>query len=154
MRIRKATPDDEELIVEELMLPSYESDEKLDYAFNELDEQALETAGCGYWIEADDRTMYVAENDEQVLGFISGVEVDEPPIYVRDSRVHIDGLYVKSDFRRQGIVTKLVGRIEEWADGRGCDYLGVSAHKNNAAARELYDDLFRLKFLSYRRPLE
>jgi GNAT superfamily N-acetyltransferase len=154
MRIRKATPDDEESITEELLRPFYEMDEELDYSFNKLDQTALETAGCGYWIDAEDKTMIVSEHDDGLSGFISAVEVEEPPIYVRDTRIHIDGLYVKKQFRRQGIATMLIDRVADWATERGCDYLGVSAHVNNDASRGLYSDQFRLKFLSYRRRLE
>lgn len=154
MRIRKATSADDEPITEELLLPFYRSDQALDPSFNELDEEAIETAGCGYWIEADDRTIFIALREGDLAGFVSAVEVDEPPIYVREKRAHIDGLYVKEEHRRVGIAIRLINHVEKWAAKRGCDHVGVSAHVRNEASRSLYEEGFYLKFLDYRRRID
>lgn len=150
MRIRKATSADDGPITEELMLPFYRSDQALDPRFNELNEEAIETAGCGYWIEADDKTMFIAQRDGDLAGFVSAVEVVEPPIYVREKRARVDGLYVKEEHRRVGIATHLINHVEQWAAERDCDYVGVSAHVRNEASRSLYEKDFDLKFLDYR----
>jgi GNAT superfamily N-acetyltransferase len=153
MHVREATPDDRERIVDELLIPSFKEDEAIDPSFNELAEDALTGADCDYWLDADNRILFVAVEDEQFIGHISGNEVDEPPIYARDSRVHIDGLYVKQQHRRSGVASRLLERIEAWARERGCEYLGVAAHKDNDGARQLYETEFNLKFLSYRRAI-
>jgi GNAT superfamily N-acetyltransferase len=154
MHIREATQDDEAEIVDELLLPSFEYDEAIDPSFNELDEDALAAVGCGYWLDADERTLFVAVEDGELIGHVSGNEVAEPPIYARESRVHIDGLYVKEKHRRSGVASRLLDRIEQWARNRGCELLGVAAHIENDGARRLYESAFTRKFLSYRRRIE
>lgn len=77
--------------------------------------------------------------------------VETPPIYERGPRAHIDGLYVEEAYRRQGIASSLVERVDDWATANGCESLGVTVHVENEAARELYDGEFELKFRSYRR---
>jgi GNAT superfamily N-acetyltransferase len=153
MHVREATHDDDAQIVDELLIPSFEEDEAIDPSFNELAEDALTAADCGYWLDADHRVLFVAVEEEQFIGHISGNEADEPPIYARDSRVHIDGLYVKQQHRRSGVASSLLERIEAWARDRGCEYLGVAAHKDNDGATQLYEREFDLKFLSYRREI-
>lgn len=154
MQIREATTDDASTIKEELLLPSFREDERLDPEFNELDEEELGEAGCDYWLEDEDRTMFVAETDGELIAQISAVKAGTPPIYKRGSRAHIDGLYVKKDYRRQGIASSLIERVEEWAKTKDCEALGVTAHKENEEARNLYKGEYDLKFLSYRRKIE
>lgn len=154
MQIRKATTTDASTIKEELLLPAFREDEQLDPEFNELDEEGLAEAGCAYWLDDEDRVMFVAEADSTVVAQISAVEVEPPPIYKRGPRAHIDGLYVKEEYRRQGVASSLVKRVEQWAKTRGCDTLGVAAHRENETVNKMYEEQFTLKSLSYRRQIE
>jgi GNAT superfamily N-acetyltransferase len=151
MHVREATQDDEDEIVTELLLPSFEVDEQIDPSFNELDKDAVAEVGCDYWLDAAHRVLFVAVDGEELVGHISGNETEEPPIYTRDSRVHIDGLFVKQTHRRSGVASLLLDRMETWARDRGCEYLGVAAHTDNEGAKQLYESEFSLKFLEYRR---
>lgn len=154
MHVREATSADADALVSELLVPSYRASERVDSEFNRLDEDALETADPSYWLDEDDRVLFVAVEDDDLIGHVSGVIVDEPPIYERDQRVHIDGLYVITEYRRQGVATALIDRIEQWARTRSCDYLGVAVHVDNEAARRLYEREFTPKLRSYRRRIE
>lgn len=98
--------------------------------------------------------MFIAQREGELAGFVSAVEVVEPPIYVREKRAHVDGLYVKEEHRRVGIATRLINHVEQWAAERNCDYVGVSAHVRNKASRSLYEEGFELKFLDYRRRID
>lgn len=151
MQVRKATTDDATEIEEKLLRPAFREDEQLDPEFNELREEGADGAGCEYWLEDEERTMFVAETDGELVAQISAVIAETPPIYERGRRAHIDSLYVKEDHRRNGIATSLIGRIEEWAEANGCETLGITVHRENEAARTLYERDFDLKYLSYRR---
>lgn len=153
MQIRKATTADARTITEELLLPSFRADERLDPEFNELDEEGVAAAGCEYWLDDEDRVLFVAEADGTLVAHISAGIVETPPIYKRGPRTHIDGLYVKQDYRRQGVATSLIERVAEWAKTKGCDTLGVAAHKENEKANRMYEEQFSLKFRSYRRQI-
>ncbi|MFC6964937.1 GNAT family N-acetyltransferase [Halocatena marina] len=154
MQIREATTEDATEIKNKLLVPAFREDEQLDIEFNELDEQGLEEAGCEFWLEDEERVMFIAETDEELIAQISAVRVESPPIYTRGDRAHIDGLYVKEKHRRKGVATSLIERIEEWAKDRDCESVGVTVHKNNVEARDLYERDFNHKFLSYRRKAE
>lgn len=154
MQVREATHDDEPSVVDELIHPSYRESETIAPGFNALVEDAVAEADCGRWLDHDDRVLFVAERDGELVGHVSGLLTEAPDIYERDQQCHIDGLYVKPDHRRQGIASDLVDRMVAWAGARDCEYLGVTVHVANEAARRLYDDRFDLTFYSYRQPLE
>lgn len=96
--------------------------------------------------------MFVAETDGELVAYISAGLAESPPIYERGLRAHVDGLYVTAVYRRNGIETSLIERVEEWAKANGCDTLGISVHTNNEEARKLYEQDFDRTFLSYHAP--
>ncbi|WP_336034573.1 GNAT family N-acetyltransferase [Halobacterium yunchengense] len=153
MEIREATPDDAQTVNEELLEPGFRETAAVDPEFSELDEAGVADAGIDRWLDDADRVIFVAERDSELAGHIAGIRNDSPPIYARGPYTHVDGLYVKPDYRREGVASALFERIEAWARERDCEYLGVSAHVDNEAAVAMYDDAFERKYLSYRRPV-
>lgn len=153
MQFREATTEDATEIEEKLLRPAFREDEQLDPEFNELREEGVESAGCEYWLDDEERTMFVAETDGELIAQISVVISETPPIYERGPRAHVDGLYVKKAYRRNGIATSLIEGVEEWAKANGCETLGITVHTDNEQARALYERDFDLKFLSYRRTI-
>ncbi|MFB6071840.1 MAG: N-acetyltransferase family protein [Halobacterium sp.] len=154
MEIREATPEDAQPVETELLYPGFRETAAVDPEFSELDEDGVADAGVDRWLGDDDRAIFLAEVDGDLAGYIAGVRNDSPDIYERGAYTHVDGLYVKEDYRRRGVATALFDRIEAWAADEGCEYLGVSAHVDNDAAVSMYDDAFERKFLSYRRPVD
>ena len=153
MQTREATPADAQTVKSELLVPGFRETTAADPGFSELDEDGVADVDVSRWLDDDDRVLFVAESDGDLVGHISGGRHDSPPIYTRGARTHVDGLYVKPDYRREGVASALFDRIEEWATERGCEYIGVSAHVDNDAAVEMYDDTFERKYISYRRRL-
>ncbi|WP_232701040.1 GNAT family N-acetyltransferase [Halobacterium wangiae] len=151
MEIREATPDDAQTVNAELLEPGFRETTAVDPEFSELDEAGVADAGLDRWLDTEDRVAFLAEHDGTFAGYIAGIRNDSPPIYTRGDRTHVDGLYVKPAFRREGVASALFDRIEAWARERDCEYLGVSAHVDNEAAVEMYDDAFERKYVSYRR---
>lgn len=153
MQIREANAGDEPALSERLLRPSYRESAEVAPAYNTLDEAAVADADGSRWLEHDDRALFVATRDGTLVGHVSGITTDAPPIYDRPSQVHIDGLYVVPDARREGIATRLLDRIERWADDRGCGYVGVTVHVANEGARRVYEDRYDRTFHSYRHEL-
>lgn len=154
MQLREATQADSTTIETDLLEPAFREDETLDPEFNRLDEAGMDESGCEYWLEDDERTMFVAEIDGELVANASAGLVDSPPIYERGSRAHIDGLYVKPKYRRRGIARRLIERVEDWAIENDCAILGITAHVDNEPARSFYEADFEMKFASYRRWIE
>jgi ribosomal protein S18 acetylase RimI-like enzyme len=154
MQIREATTDDEPTLTDELLHPGYRSSEEYAPDFNELDDEAVADADGSRWLDQDDRILFVAEDDGELTGHVSGILTDAPPIFDRGRQLHVDGLYVKPAFRREGVADRLLERIEDWAQTRDCEYVGVTVHVENDAAKRLYDDRYERTFYSYRRKLD
>jgi GNAT superfamily N-acetyltransferase len=151
MQIREATPDDAQTVKQDLLVPGFRESAAVDPAFSELDEDGVADAGIDRWLDDDTRVLFVAETDDgELAAHISGDRHDSVPIYARGAYASVDGLYVKPEYRREGLASRLFDRIEDWAADRGCEHVGVSAHVDNEAAVELYDDRFERKYVSYR----
>lgn len=154
VRIRSAEPSDEPAVTERLLRLGYESSEAVAPEFNALDDDRVAAADASRWLDHDDRAILVAERDGRLVGYVSGVTSDAPAIYDRGAQLHVDGLYVVPAARREGVAEGLLERIERWADDRGCEYVGVTVHVDNDAARALYEDRYDRTFYSYRRRLD
>ena len=156
MQIREATADDAQTVKTELLVPGYRETTAVDPGFSELDEDGVADVDVERWLDDDDRVLFVAERegDAELVGHISAGRHDSPPIYARGPYANVDGLYVKPANRRVGVAAALFDRVEAWARDRGCERVAVSAHVDNDAAVEMYDERFERKFVSYRGRLE
>lgn len=151
MRIREATPDDAQPVKQDLLVPGFRETTAADPEFSELDEDGVADAGIDRWLDDEDRVLFVAETEDgELAAHISGGRHDSAPIYARGAYANVDGLYVKPEYRREGLASRLFDRIEAWAADRDCEYVGVSAHVDNDAAVEMYDERFERKYVSYR----
>lgn len=152
--VREATDEDEPAVTERLLRPAYRDAERVAPEFNGLDADAVADADAGRWLDREDRALFVAEADGHLVGYVSGVVSEAPPIYDRGDEVHVDGLYVVPDYRRRGIAGDLLDRVEAWGERRGCAYVGVTVHADDGAAGRLYDERYELTFRSYRSRIE
>ncbi|MFC7204485.1 GNAT family N-acetyltransferase [Haloferax namakaokahaiae] len=154
MQIRRPTDAETTVVTNELLIPGLKDSEAKAPEFNELDDDGVADASCDYWLNDDDKILLVAETDDTLVAHISAGRFDSPPVYTRGPRTHIDGLYVKPAYRRQGVASALIERVEQWAAERNCEHLGITAHVDNDAATSMYDHDFDRTYLSYYRPIE
>jgi len=152
MQIRE--PDDAESaqIGRELLLPFFREEESLDPEFNRLD--VGDDPDADHWLDHPERGLFVATIDGELVGVITLGRSASPPIYERGAVAHLEGLYVKPEFRRQGIGTALLERAEAWASANQCDHLKTLVHADNEAADSLYRTAFSLKYRSYWRSMD
>ena len=54
---------------------------------------------------------------------------------------YIEGWYVKSEFRRQGVGRQLVHAAEEWARSRGCTEMGSDSLLSNVDGQRAHVQL-------------
>ncbi|MFB6192894.1 MAG: N-acetyltransferase family protein [Candidatus Nanohaloarchaea archaeon] len=142
MEIRKAGKEDAELIVDELWRPLAE--EMAEYSdYNELKDdirkQALE-----YREEKlgdQEYSIFIAETDGEAAGFAAAQVKESNPVFRKGSYVELEELYVKEEFRRQDIARKLVDRVYDFAQERGCKTVELYVNVRNAPARQLYADM-------------
>ncbi len=81
-----------------------------------------------------ERTIaFVVEREDSVIGYsIASWE---------GQRLHVTNIAVDKEYQRQGIGTKLMHKVENIAQKRGCRYVYLEVRPNNIAAINLYKNL-------------
>ncbi|WP_267639737.1 GNAT family N-acetyltransferase [Haloarchaeobius amylolyticus] len=141
MRYRQATADDQPRIARDLLVPAYEAAEEREPEYSNLTDQARTDPDISYWLEEDDRVLFVAETDSgDLAGNVSGAVSPTPPIYDRPPAVYCDGLYVKPEYRRAGVATDLLDRLVAWGRERDCGFFSLSVHVDNDGGKAFFED--------------
>lgn len=139
MRIREAKKPEAKRITKQLWLPlAKEMEKKSEY--NELVEEIDINQSVNHrreGIRELDKFTYIAE-DDKLKGFISAKIKDTPPIFTRGDKMKINELYVKPEYRRKGIASKLIEAIRKVAEKENCDTLELSLDIDNEKARKTY----------------
>jgi GNAT superfamily N-acetyltransferase len=93
------------------------------------------------WLEDETYRVYVAEGDDNIVGFSSAHRWGPPPIYADSSEVYLDELYVRPNERREGHGTQLVRAIRDWTDRIGARRLRLNVLAANEAGRAFWTSL-------------
>ncbi len=95
---------------------------------------------------SDDTYVLVAEGDDQVIGFAVAVLQHPSPAaaknFVRElsqTRVIVDILVVQTAYRRQGIGTRLMEAVEEWARSKGARVMLIDTYIESALSVPFYE---------------
>ncbi|MFB6125924.1 MAG: GNAT family N-acetyltransferase [Halolamina sp.] len=78
-------------------------------------------------------------DDADRLGFASAAVRTPPPIFEPRREAHTNELFVRPAARRDGVASALLDAVEEWAAATGCADLDLNVHRDNEAARSLYE---------------
>ena len=104
------------------------------------DESSAPFDTVAWMLEAEDSqktptAVFVAEDEQGVAGmvkvFMKGQTIGQKEAYV-------DGLAVNERVARQGVGTKLMEACEEWARGRGHNWIHIETPAKNQLARDFY----------------
>ena len=92
-------------------------------------------------VEDEDRITLVAEAEDELVGFVD-VEILRPSAAATDfvPRVHgyVPELAVAESWRGRGVGEALMTAADEWARGRGAEYMWLDVDAGNVAAQRLY----------------
>ncbi len=93
-------------------------------------------------------TLYASENDEMLIARTDDeIAVGFANISIRKEYVegsnsspvgYIEGIYVKPEFRKQGIAKKFIELAEDWSRKRGCIELGSDTESENIESRKFH----------------
>jgi len=104
---------------------------------SEIDEvpSGIQPAYFNYYVRT--KTSFAALVDGEVVGFV----LSQPMFFAdREKKIlWLDYIAVQSKFRRKGIGTSLLSKVESWATQHGCNMLYTSLNPNNTQSRLLLD---------------
>jgi len=93
------------------------------------------------WLEDETYRVYVAEPNDEIVGFATAHRWGPPPIYAKRSEVYLDELYIDPDARRDGLGRQLVAAVQDWSDRIGARRLRLSVLSGNEEARAFWTSL-------------
>lgn len=141
MEIRPLQSDEVEELVDTLWVRLGREMAELD-DFNALAEDVRADA-IAYHEKAltdDHRTILVAVEDGELVGFIYAKREETMAVFERKSDLHIIEVYVREESRQQGVASTLLSEVEAWEQGQNCEYATLMVHVDNRAAHSLYED--------------
>ena len=93
------------------------------------------------FIDKDDSQLFIAANDNEIVGYIYVKIITTSDSSDISTEASISGIYVKENFRKQGIGTKLINEAKKWCINKGVSYLKLNVLEGNRIALNLYKKL-------------
>ena len=93
------------------------------------------------FIDKDDSQLFIAVNDNEIVGYIYVKIITTSDSSDISTEASISGIYVKENFRKQGIGTKLINEAKKWCINKGVSYLKLNVLEGNRIALNLYKKL-------------
>lgn len=93
------------------------------------------------FIDKDDSQLFIAVNDNEIVGYIYVKIITTSDSSDISTEASISGIYVKENFRKQGIGTKLINEARKWCINKGVTYLKLNVLEGNSTALNLYKKL-------------
>lgn len=90
-------------------------------------------------INNNDKTILVARDNDIVLGYVYGFIQDNGCLY-NNKVAQLDALFVKEQYRGNGIARSLTKEFINWTEEKGVAYIELSVCKNNTNAISLYEN--------------
>jgi ribosomal protein S18 acetylase RimI-like enzyme len=87
-------------------------------------------------LENEDEVVCIALSNGIPAGFCSGMIIKS--MCYSNNRADIEALFVKDEYRRQGIGKALIECLEKSLIARGAQHFHINTYANNIAAQSLY----------------
>ena len=91
------------------------------------------------YIENENMCILVAKENEVILGYVYGFIQDNGSLY-NNKVTKLDALFVKEQYRGNGIARNLMKEFINWAEEKGVAYVELSVCKDNSNAISLYEN--------------
>lgn len=142
MNIRPLRATEIETVVSKLWRPFAEAQEARNERW-ELADDAEEAMVSNFQngVRQDDVFVYLAEIDDEVIGYLLFEVRDTPPIFTRERDCALDQLYVEPEHRGKGIAQKLLDRAVRIGKERGAETIVLTIDAANEGAIEFFEDL-------------
>ena len=90
-------------------------------------------------INNNDKTIFVARDNDIVLGYVYGFIQDNGSLY-NNKVAQLDALFVKEQYRGNGIARSLMKEFINWAEEKRVASIELSVCKDNTNAISLYEN--------------
>ena len=81
----------------------------------------------------------IRNKNGQAIGFMNlSLRYDYVPDATQSPVGYVEGIYVKAEYRNQGVGAALINYAEQWAYEQGCIQLALDALLDNPASHEFY----------------
>ena len=101
-----------------------------------IDENFIVTNFYQNYIEDNTKFLYLTEDNNEIIGYIYGYFKKDDTS--QNNIAYLDALFIKSDYRHQGIANKLIEEFKEWAIKNDCTSMEVNVCSQNTKAKNLY----------------
>lgn len=93
-----------------------------------------------YYENRKNNTKLLFDYDgEKIAGYVFGI-IDKSEAYI-NNKLLIDALFVKEEYRKNGIAKKLLNSIEKWGKENNAKIAELTVCKENEKALSLYNSL-------------
>ena len=120
------------------MLTSLIQDERKNYNSN-INENYEVKNFYEQYIENENMCILVAKENENYMGYIYGF-IQENWNLFNNKTAQLDALFVKEQYRGNGIAKSLMKEFINWSKEKGTTYVELSVCKDNTNAISLYED--------------
>ena len=90
-------------------------------------------------IDSDNKIILVARDNDIILGYVYGFIQDNGNLF-NNKIAQLDALFVKEQYRGNGIARSLMKDFINWAEEKGAAYIELSVCKGNTNAINLYEN--------------
>lgn len=92
-------------------------------------------------IESNSEDIYIAEEDNVIIGLIHIAEEQTPPFdcFVQQKYAIIVDLFIDKDFRKKGIGSQLLESAKQWAKLRNLNYIELNVLAENENGIQFYN---------------
>ena len=90
-------------------------------------------------IDDENKIILVARDNDMILGYVYGFIQDNGNLF-NNKMAKLDALFVKEQYRGNGIARSLMKDFINWAEEKGAAYIELSVCKDNTNAINLYEN--------------
>ncbi|MHA1964666.1 MAG: N-acetyltransferase family protein [Candidatus Thorarchaeota archaeon] len=136
--LRAATLDDMDSLVE-LWWESAHYHEELEPRFQYTSDAEKATREfMSKQTESEDACFWVAQIEDDIVGYIEAMVTEKPPIFVHRTIGHVGSIYVKPEARRKGIGSSLWNLARDWLVEKGVPTINLWVASQNPKALEFW----------------
>jgi aminoglycoside 6'-N-acetyltransferase I len=101
-----------------------------------------EFANCVEIINSTSQTIFVAEANDDYVGFIQlSLRTDYVEGTSTSPVLYVEGLYIEPNYRNQGIANSLVEKSEDWGIEQNCTEIASDAELNNTDSIKFHESI-------------